>query len=80
MMLAPWLLLIFRRRIFRDGSWAPWSGVSAGAVAGIVFALVKDPMPDRMWVLVALLAAVAIVPPVVLSCRWLARGPGRVRG
>ncbi|MFF9806525.1 hypothetical protein ACF1G5_15565 [Streptomyces coeruleorubidus] len=67
-MTAPWLFVFFARAVTRDGGWRPTVlGISAGLVVGIAFALSKDPMPPRMWVLIVVLAALAVGAPLALS-------------
>ncbi|HEY9331432.1 MAG TPA: hypothetical protein VIS09_24860 [Streptomyces sp.] len=68
MVTMPWLLTFYGDTVIRDDDWRPSLGVSAGAVAGIFFALSKETIPPRMWILVVVLAAFAIGTPLVL---WL---------
>ncbi|WP_405613987.1 hypothetical protein [Streptomyces sp. NBC_01508] len=75
MLTMPWLLAFFGDTVIRDDDWRPSLGISAGAVAGIAFALSKDPMPPRMWILIAVFAAVAIGTPLVLWLRGRNRNP-----
>ncbi|MGW5732956.1 MULTISPECIES: hypothetical protein [Streptomyces] len=62
----PWLLAFYGYTVIRDDDWRPSLGISAGAVVGIVFALAKQPIPPRMWILIVVLAAFAIGTPLVL--------------
>ncbi|WP_371524927.1 hypothetical protein OG302_01320 [Streptomyces sp. NBC_01283] len=73
MMTMPWLLVFYGDTVLRDDDWRPSLGISAGAVAGIVFALSKEPIPPRMWILIVVLAAFAIGTPLVLWHRGRSR-------
>ncbi|MBN3930396.1 hypothetical protein IQ279_12250 [Streptomyces verrucosisporus] len=73
MMTVPWLLTFFGNAVIRDDDWRPSLGITAGAAAGIAFALSKDAMPPRMWILVTVLAVIAIGAPLTLWCRGRSR-------
>ncbi|MFC8920671.1 hypothetical protein ACGF5F_15550 [Streptomyces sp. NPDC047821] len=69
MMTMPWLLVFYGYTVVRDDDWRPSLGISAGAVGGIFFALSREPVPLRVWVLIVVLAAVAAGTPLVLWYR-----------
>ncbi|MFD3788564.1 hypothetical protein [Streptomyces cyaneofuscatus] len=73
MVTMPWLLALYGDTVIRDDDWRPSLGISTGALGGIVFALSKEPMPPRMWILIVVFAAFAVGTPLVL---WL-RGRNR---
>ncbi|WP_143688570.1 hypothetical protein [Streptomyces barkulensis] len=73
MMTVPWLLTFFGNAVIRDDDWRPSLGITAGAAAGIAFALSKDSMPPRMWILAAALMVIAIGTPLTLWYRGRSR-------